>query len=97
MLPLLADAASDLAPWGQTIAQLGIAGFVIWWLLVRAFPAQQASMEKIAASFTDSLERERAHDEHRSENLHERLDNLTESVDSLKDSVRSCSIQAQHK
>lgn len=92
---LAADAVTPgLDAWGPVIAQLGIAGLVLWYVGTKLIPRLFEANERLVVAFRDearaerdahttALNAQRAHDEKRTSETHARIDDLASEVRSL--------------
>lgn len=95
MIHLLAqDAPAGIDVWGPTLAQLGIAGAVLYYVGQKLIPRlMDANAEQVKAfreearaerdQHTAALAAQRAHDDKRTSETHARIDDLASEVRSL--------------
>lgn len=80
-----ADVPSGLDVWGPTIAQLGVAGLVLWYVGNKLIPKLLDANAETIRAFRDEMREQREHDDTRTAETHKRISELSTEVRRLAD------------
>ena len=93
-MPLLAEdnvvtVQDAFTAWAPFIANVGIAGWVLWYCGTKLIPKFMESNEKLVTAFREEAKAEREHHTQSVLITHERINGLGEKVDELTAAVNS--------